>query len=72
MACKLIVPHCAVTAGSRYHWYLLSRIPKHKSITVIDAYNSILPVGTQIDTHPEMMLTAAVMAWENIALLRWL
>jgi hypothetical protein len=47
-------------------------MPKHKSITVIDAYNSILPVGTQIDTHPEMMLTAAVMAWENIALLRWL
>jgi len=39
---------------------------------VIDTYNSILQVGTQIDTRPEVMLTAAVMAWENIALLRWL
>jgi hypothetical protein len=26
----------------------------------------------QIDTRPEVMLTAAEMAWENIALLWWL
>jgi hypothetical protein len=47
-------------------------MPKHKSITVIDTYNTIVQVGTQIDTLPEVMLTAAVMAWGNIWLLRWL
>jgi hypothetical protein len=67
-----IIPYRAVTAGCRCHWYLLSRTPKHKSITVIDTYNTILQVGTQIDTLPEVMLTAAVMAWGNILLLRWL
>ena len=71
-ALHCMIPHRAVTAGSRCHWYLLSRTPKHKSITVIDTYNTILQVGTQIDTLPEVMLTAAVMAWGNIWLLRWL
>jgi len=47
-------------------------MPKHKSITVIDTYNTILQVGRQFDTIPVGMLTAAVMAWGNISLLRWL
>ena len=57
-----IISYRAVTAGTRCHWYLLSRSPKHKSITVIDTYNTILQIGTQIDTLPEVMLTIAVMA----------
>jgi hypothetical protein len=39
---------------------------------VIDTYNTILQVGAQIDAQPEVILPAAVMAWGNIALLRWL
>jgi hypothetical protein len=70
--CMCIVPHCAVTVGSQCDWYLLSRMPKHKSITVIDTYNTILLVGTQIDTRPEVILNTAVIAWGKITLLRWL
>jgi hypothetical protein len=72
MPCTWIVPLRAVTAGTQSDWYLLSHTPKHKSITVLDTYKTILQVGTQIDKPPEMMLTAAVMAWGNISLLRWL
>jgi hypothetical protein len=39
---------------------------------VVDTYNTILQVGTQFDTRPEVMLTAAVMTWENITLPLWL
>jgi len=67
-----IISYHAVTAGSRYQWYLLSRTPMHMSFTVIDTYKAILQVGTQIDTVPEVMLTVAVMARGNISLLRWL
>jgi hypothetical protein len=42
------------------------------SITVIDTYNTIFQVGTQIDIVPDAMLTVAVMAWDNISLLRCL
>jgi hypothetical protein len=35
----------------------------------IDTFNTILQVGTQIDTYPEVMLTAVVMALGNISLL---
>jgi hypothetical protein len=70
--CTCIVTHCAVTAGSQGHWYLLFPTPKHKSITVIDTYNTILQVGTQIETLPEVMLTTAAMAWGNILFVRWL
>ena len=65
------MPHCAVTAGSRCYWYLLFRMPKHTSITGIDTYNTILQVGVQIDTLPEVMLTAAVTALGHISLLWW-
>jgi hypothetical protein len=47
-------------------------MPKLKFITVSDTYNTILQVGAQIDARPEAMLTGAVMAWWNIAFLRWL
>jgi len=67
-----IISYRTVTAGSQCHWYHLSRSPKHKSITVIDTYNTILLVVMQIDTVPEAMLSVAVMAWGNISLLRWL
>jgi len=39
---------------------------------VIDTYNTILQVGTQINTLPEVMLTAAVMARGNTSLPQWL
>ena len=65
-----IISYPTVIAGSGYRWYLLSRTPKHKSITVIYTYNTILQVGTQINTLPEVMLTTAVMAWGKILLLR--
>jgi len=65
-----IISYRAVTVGSRYLWYLMSRTAKHKSSTVIDIYNTILQVGTQIVTLPELMLTTAVMAWGKILLLR--
>jgi len=65
-----IISYCAVTAGSRYQWHLLFHTPKHKSITVIDIYNTILQVSMQIDTLPEVMLTTPVIAWGNILLLR--
>jgi hypothetical protein len=47
-------------------------MPKHMSLTIIDTYNTTLQVGTQIDTLPGVMLTAAVMACGNIPVLRWL
>jgi len=46
-------------------------MPKHTSITGIDTYNTILQVGVQIDTLPEVMLTAAVTALGHISLLWW-
>jgi len=67
-----VISYRAVPVGSRHQWYLLSPTPKHKSITVIDIYNTILQVGMQMDTVPEVMLTVAVMAWGNISLLGWL
>jgi len=66
--CKL--PYRAVVTVSRCQWYLSTCRPKYKSIAVVDTYNTILQVGTQIDTLPEVMLTAAVMAWGKILLLR--
>jgi hypothetical protein len=65
-----IISDRAVTAGSRYQWYLLSPMLKHKSIKVIDIFNTILQVGAQIDELPELMLATAAMAWGIILLLR--
>ena len=71
MRCTCIVPHRVVTTGSWCHWYLLLRSLKHKPITANDTYNTILQVGTQIETVPQLMLSAVVMACENILWLWW-
>ena len=65
--CK--IPYRAVVTVSRCQWYLSTCRPKYKLIAVVDTYNTIHQVGTQIDTLPEVMLTAAVMAWGKILLL---
>jgi len=65
-----IIPYRAVVTVSRCQWYLSTWRPKYKLIAVVDTYNTILQVGRQIDTLPEVMLTAAVMAWGKIFWLR--
>jgi len=64
------ISYRAATAGGQYQWYLLSRTPKHKPVEVMDTYNTIHQVSTQIDTLPEVMLTTALTAWGKIMLLR--
>jgi len=71
MACICIISYRPVTAGSQYHWYLLSRLSKYKYIMVIDTYNTTLQLGTQINTVLNVILIIAVMAWANISLMWW-
>jgi hypothetical protein len=63
-----IIPYRVVVTVSRCQWYLSTFRPKYKSIAVVDAYEAILQISTQIETLPEVMLAFTVVARWNILL----
>jgi len=63
-----IIPYRAVVTVSWCQRYISTCRPQYKSIAVVDAYNALLQIGTQIKTLPEVMLAFTVVARWNISL----